>query len=251
MALPTNREEFKQYCLRRLGGGVGGVGLIVNVSDDQLEDRVDDALQYYRDYHYNGSERMYLAHQVTDTDKTNKYLTLDDKYFGVVRVFEMSSALGSQHLFSLTYQFAQSDFLSSALSGSMVPYWMAMTHIELVQQILIGRQPIRFNEHSNRLYIDMDWDKVHTGDYVVVECFEALDPDVHTEIWRDRWLLRYATALVKRQYGENLSKYGGLKGPDGVSFNYERILEEAHDEIEMLEDEMINSYSMPNLDAWG
>lgn len=248
MALPTNREEFKQNILRKLGGG--GV-LQINVSDDQLEDRIDDALQYYRDYHYNGSERVYLAHQVTAQDKVNKYFDLDDKYFGVVRIFDLSTAMGSSSLFSLTYQFAQSDFLSSALAGSMIPYWMAMTHIELVQQILIGRQPIRFNEHRNRLHVDMDWDKVVTGEYIVVECFEEVDPDEFPEIWGDRWLRRYAAALVKKQWGENLGKFNGLKGPDGVSFNFERILQEANAEIEKLEDEMISSYSMPNLDFWG
>jgi hypothetical protein len=247
VALPVNREEFKAKVLRALGGGV----IQINVSDDQLEDMVDNALQYYRDYHYNGSERVYLAHQVTSQDKTNKYLDLDDKYFGVVRIFDLSSALGSSNLFSLTFQFAQSDFLSSALTGSMIPYWMAMTHIELIQQILIGRQPIRFNEHKNRLHVDMDWDRVNTGEYIVVECFEELDPDEWTEIWGDRWLLKYTTAITKKMWGENLGKYGGLKGPDGTTFNFERILDEANEEIEKLEEEMIGSYSMPNLDFWG
>lgn len=248
MPLPTNREEFKQYVLRRLGGG--GV-LQINVSDDQLEDRIDDSLQYYRDYHFDGSERMYISHAVTAEDKQNKYIDLPDKYFGVVRVFEMASMLGSSSLFSLTYQFAQSDFLSSALSGSMIPYWMAMTHIELVQQILMGRQPIRFSRHRNRLHVDMDWDRVAVGDFVVVECFEVIDPDEFPEVWGDRWLMRYATAMVKRQWGENLSKYVGLKGPDGVAYNHQRIIDEAQREIDKLEDEMIGSYSIPTVDMWG
>lgn len=247
MALPTSREEFKAYVLRRLGAPV----LKINVADEQVEDRIDDALKYYADYHFDGSERQLLAHQVTDQDKTRRYLELEERYIGVIRVMELSSSFGSQSLFSLTYQFAQSDFLASALTGSLVPYWMAMTHIELVQQVLIGRQPIRFNRHMNRLYIDMDWDRVATGDYVVIECYEALDPEEFTDVWADRWLLMYVTALVKRQWGENVKKYGGMQMAGGMTFNGQQIWDEASAEIEKLESEMIDSYSLPNIDMWG
>lgn len=248
MALPTTRETFKEYILRKLGGmGV----LQINMSDEQIEDRIDDALQYWTDYHFDGSERQYLAHKVTATDRTNRYLDLDEKYFGVVRIMPLSSAFGSQNLFSLSYQFAQSDFLASAQTGSMIPYWMAMTHIELIQQILIGSQPIRFSRHRNRLHVDMDWDRVAVDEYIVVECFEKVDPDEFPDVWKDRWLLRYATALCKRQWGENLSKFSSMRGPDGVSFNFQRIIDESQAEIDKLEDEMLNSYSLPNIDFMG
>lgn len=248
MALPSNRDDFKAKCLRRLGQGVG---LKINVDDETVEDRIDDALQYWRDYHYSGSERQYLAHQITQKDKDNKYLELDDQYFGVVQVFPMSTALGSSNLFSLSYQFAQSDFLSSALTGSLIPYWMAMTHVELVQQVLIGRQPIRFNEHRKQLYIDMDWDRVAVGEFVVVECFETVDPNEFPDVWSDRWLLRYATALIKRQWGENLKKYEGFRRPDGLTFSGQQMWNEAVAEISELEHEMLTSYSLPNIDFWG
>lgn len=244
MALPTDRESFKAYCLRRLGDGVTKI----NVADLQVEDRIDDALQMFRDYHMDGSQRQYLAHQVTQTDKDNRYFQLDAPYFGVVRTFELGTALGSQNLFSLTYQFAQSDFLSSALTGSMVPYWMAMTQIQLIQYVLIGKQPVRFTESTGRLYVDTDWGAFAVGDYVVIECFEALDPDVYPKIWQNRWLLRYCTALIKRQWGEHLKKYANMPLAGGLTFNGQQIYDEAIGEIEKLEQSVIDDYGVPVVD---
>jgi hypothetical protein len=197
LALPTDRNSFKDYVLRALGAPV----IKINVADQQVEDRIDDALQFFQDYHYDGSIRRLLAHQITPDDRAARCLELDPRYFGVIRILELSSALGSSNLFSLPYQFAQSDFLASALSGSIVPYWMAMTHIELIQQVLIGKQPVRFNRHESRLHVDMDWDRVAEGEYVVVECYEKVDPADYPDSWKDRWLRAYATALVKRAWG--------------------------------------------------
>lgn len=234
MALPTDRNSFKDYILRGLGAPV----IKINVADSQVEDRIDDAIQFWQDYHYDGSIRRLLAHQITATDKTNRYLELDQKYFGVIRILELSSAFGSSHLFSLPYQFAQSDFLASALSGSVVPYWMAMTHIELIQQVLIGKQPVRFNRHESRLHIDMDWDRVAEGDYVVVECYEKVEPADYPDAWKDRWLRAYATALVKRAWGNNLKKFGGMQMAGGMTFNGQQIFDEATAEIKELEDDV-------------
>lgn len=244
MALPASRSEFKAYILRAIGDGV----LRINVSDDQVEDRIDEAVRWWQDYHYDGTERQMVAHQVTAEDKTKRYFELDEKYVGVIRIFELSSAFGSQHLFSLTYQFAQSDFLTSALTGSMVPYWMAMTHVELVQQILIGKQPIRFNRHMGRLYVDMDWDRVATGDWVVAEAYEKVDPDEFTSAWSDRWLIEMATELVKRQWGTNLKKFDGMQMAGGMVFNGQKIYDEADARIEELKDEMAKNVVAPMMD---
>jgi hypothetical protein len=122
---------------------------------------------------------------------------------------------------------------------------MAMTHVQLLEQLLVGEQPIRYNRHTNKLYIDMDWGILLEGQYVIVEAYEVIDPAVYTDAWSDRWLLRYATILVKRQWGNNTKKFGNMKMPDGTIFNGQKIYDEAISEIKMLEDEMINSYSLP------
>ncbi len=247
MALPQTRQDFASYCIRRLGGGA----IAVNVTDDQLGDRIDDAVLYYQQYHHSGTQKVYLAHLVTEQDRANRYVTVGADMIGIVRMYPLDTALGSSNLFSLSYQFAQSDFLSSALQGSMVPYWMAMTHIELVQQVLIGQQPVRFNQNTDRVYIDMDWNRVAVGSYIILEGYQAIDPEEHPLMYSDMWLLRYATALLKRQWGSNLKKFGGVPGPGGVTINGQAIYAEAEDEIAKLESQMLSSFSLPAGDFIG
>ena len=127
----------------------------------------------------------------------------------------------------------------------MVPYYMAMQHIQLLEQLLVGQQPIRYNRRNNRLYIDMDWSITGVNEYVVVEAFSIVDPNEFTKVWSDRWLQRYATALIKRQYGENISKYSEVLLPGGTKFNGQKIYNDAVAEIDMLEKELIKSYSLP------
>lgn len=241
MALPTNRNEFKEYCLRKLGKPV----LQINVTDEQVDDRVDEALKYYWDYHFDGSEKIYYKHQVTDTDKTNKYITLPDNIIGAVNIFPVGAALNTNNLFNIRYQIALND-LYTLTSISMVPYYMALTHIQLLEQLLVGQQPLRYNRHTNKLYLDMDWDRFDSGNYLIVEAYEVINPDVYTDAWSDRWLARYATELIKKQWGGNIKKFGGMQMAGGITFNGQQIYNEAHDEIEKLEAEMINSYSLPS-----
>jgi hypothetical protein len=241
VALPQSRDEFKEYVLRRLGAPV----IRINCEDQQIEDRIDDAISFWQDYHCDATEKVYLAHQITSQDILNRYVTVPDAVVGITRMFPVSTMLGSSSLFSLNFQFAQSDFLSSALTGSMIPLWMALTHIELIQQILIGNQPLRFNRHTNKVKIDMDWTKFAVGDYLVLEGYQVLDPDVYSDIWKDKFLLRYATALVKRQWGENISKFSGMQMAGGTAFNGDRIRTEAMEDIEELERSMIERYSAP------
>jgi len=247
MAIPTSRDQLKEYCLRRLGKPV----IDINVDDEQIEDRIDDALQYYRDYHFDGTEHVYLRHQVTQADKTNKYITLDNSYIGVVSVFDIGDAVQSSNLFNVRYQIHLNDLFDFS-STTYVPYVTAMRHVEQLEEIFVGKKPIRFNRHTNQLNIDMDWEfDVRVGEYIIVEAYKILDPNVYTDVWGDRWLQRYTTAQIKRQWGENLKKFEGLQMPGGITFNGQKIYEEAVEEIEKLESEMINSYSLPVTDMIG
>ena len=246
MALPTNRAAFKEYCLRSLGKPV----VEINVDDDQVDDRIDEALKYFYDYHFDGSEKIYYKHQITEQDKTNKYVTIPENIMGVVNIFDLGSALGTNNLFNIRYQIALND-LYTLTSVSMVPYYMAMTHIQFLEQILVGRQPLRYNRHTNKLYIDMDWERVNVGEFLIVEAYEIINPDTFNDAWADRWLLRYATCLIKQQWGQNLKKFDGMKMPGGLTFNGQKIFDEASLEREKLEQEMIFTYSLPVTDLIG
>lgn len=247
MAVPTNRAEFKAYCLRKLGAPV----IEINVDDDQVDDRVDEALRYYWDYHFDGSEKIYYKHLVTDQDRANKYITLPENIIGAVRVFPIADPIvRSDDLFNIRYQIALND-LYTLTSVSMVPYYMLMEHLSLVSEMLVGQQPIRYNRHKDRLYVDMDWSAVAQDEYLLVEAYEVVDPDVYTDVWGDRWLQNYTTAKIKYQWGSNLTKFTGMSLPGGVQFNGERILDDARQEIEKMEQEMISSYSLPVSDMIG
>lgn len=245
--VPSSRAEFKAYCLRKLGAPV----IEINVDDDQVDDRIDEALRYYWDYHFDGSERIYYKHQVTDTDKANKYITLPENIIGAVSVFSVGDpVVRSDDLFNIRYQIALND-LYTLTSVSMVPYYMVMEHLSLVSEMLVGKQPIRYSRHKDRLYVDMDWSAFNTGDFLLVEAYEVIDPEVYTDAWGDRWLQNYCTAKIKYQWGSNLTKFIGMSMPGGVQFNGERILTDSQQEIEKMEQEMINSYSLPVLDMIG
>jgi hypothetical protein len=247
MAVPTSRQEFKAYCLRKLGAPV----LEINVDDDQIEDRIDETLRYYWDYHFDGSDKTYYKHQVTEQNKTDGYITLPENIIGAVRVFPIADpVVRSDDLFNIRYQIALND-LYTLTSVSMVPYYMTMEHLSLISELLVGQQPIRYTRHKDRLYVDMDWDKIKAGEYLLVEAYEVIDPDTWTDVWADRWLQNYAAAKIKYQWGSNLTKFTGMTLPGGVQFNGEKILEDARQEIEKMEQEMISSYSLPVSDMIG
>lgn len=245
MALPTTRDEFKKYILRRLGAPV----IEINIDDDQIEDRIDDALQMYWDYHFDGTEKLYYKHQITEQDVQNKYIELPENIIGAVRIFNPSNAISSG-MFSIQYQIALND-LYTLTSQSMLPYYMAMQSVQFLEQMLVGEKPIRYNRNRNILHIDMNWQGVVVGNWLLVEAYEVVDPEEYPDVWKDRWLLRYATALVQRQWGQHLSKFVGMQLPGGVQFNGERILSDAQAEIALLEQEMINDYSLPPQDMIG
>jgi len=246
MAISTTRQEFKDRCLRRLGAPV----LEINVTDEQIDDAVDDALSYYYDYHFDGSEKQYYKHQVTDQDVANKYITLPENIIGAVNIFTLGAALNSQNLFNIRYQISLND-LYTLTNVSVVPYYQAIQHIQLLEEILVGKQPIRYTRHRNRLHIDMDWNKIDVGKFIIVEAYEIVDPASFQDVWKDRWLLQYSTALIKKQWGNNLKKFTGMTLPGGIQFNGQIIYEEAVAEIQQLEQDMIVNYSIPPMDFIG
>ena len=247
MAVPAPREDFKEYCLRKLGKPV----IEINIDDDQIEDRIDEALRYYWDYHFDGTDKIYYKHQVTSQDKTNKYITVPENIIGAVRVFPIADPMvRSDDLFNIRYQIALND-LYTLTSVSMVPYYMVMEHLALISEMLVGQQPIRFNRHKNRVYIDMDWNNINIGEFLLIEAYEVVDPTEWNQVWSDRWLQNYTTAKLKYQWGSHLTKFTGVTMPGGVQFNGERILSDAEAEIAKMEQEMISSYSLPVSDMIG
>jgi hypothetical protein len=247
MAKPTNRSEFKEYCLRALGKPV----ININVADEQVDDRVDEAIRYYWDYHFDGSEKVYFKYQITADDKTNKYIDLPENIIGAVRIFPLGFYSSStNNMFNVQYQIALND-LYTLTSYDVVPYYMMRQHLNVLQEVLVGEKPIRYNRHMNRLYIDMAWDVIEVGQYLMVEAYQIVDPDIWVDAWADRWLLRYGTSLIKRQWGANLKKHGKIVLPGGGFLNGQEIFDEAEKEIEKMEAEMINSYSLPVTDMIG
>jgi len=247
MAVPSSREAFKSYCLRRLGEPV----IDVNVDDEQVEDRIDEALKYYQDYHFDGTERVLIKHVVTATDVTNGYITLADNVIGINRILDVGQAVQSSNLFNIRYQIHLNDLFDLSAS-SYVPYVTAMRHVESLEELFVGKKPIRFNRHVNRLHIDMDWDNdVAVGEYIIVDAYRIVDGDTYTDIWGDRWLARYATALIKRQWGSNITKFEGMQLPGGLTFNGAKIYDDAEAEIQKLEEEVLSAYSLPVQDMVG
>lgn len=247
MAVPTSKEEFKEYCLRKLGKPV----IEINVDDDQIDDRIDEALRYYWDYHFDGSERVYYKHQITAQNKLDKYIILPENIIGAVSIFNIGDpAVKADDLFNIRYQIALND-LYTLTSVSMVPYYMTMQHLGIIQELLVGKQPIRYNRHMNRLHVDMDWNTLKEGSFIIVDAYQVVDPEIYTDAWGDRWLQNYATAKIKYQWGTNLTKFIGMQLPGGVQFNGQKILDDAESEIAKMENEMINSYSLPVMDMIG
>ena len=248
MALPTSRAEFKEYCLRKLGKPV----IEINVDDQQVEDRIDEALQFYFDYHMDGSSKVFYKHQITDTDKTNGYITIPNNFLSITRVLDVSDlwvGYGDAAMFSPQYQYALNTF-STIASESLIPYYMDMERAALYDFLLASANPLRYNRHENRLYIDTDWDKFSTNDYIVLEGYVELDTS-NADIWKDKWLLAYATALIKQQWGQNLIKYEGMQLPGGVQLNGRQIFDDAKEEIERLREELRENYQLPPEDFIG
>lgn len=243
MAVPTSRSEFKDYCLRKLGVPV----IEVNISDEQIEDRIDEALQYFWDFHGEGSDKMYYKHVLTNTDIQNQYIILPENIMGAVRLYDPSGIYSSSdYMFDIRYQIAVND-LYTLTNVSLVPYFTAMQHLSLIQELLIPDALIRYNKHKDQLHLDMNWNRVREGSILVVEAFEVIDPDVYTDVWSDRWLQRYCCALLQEQFGKHLTKHI-ITLPGGVQINGEFLYSEGKAAKEQLEEEMRTTYSLPPSD---
>ena len=278
MAAPSTKAEFKEYCLRQLGAPV----LEINVDDDQVDDRIDDALQYFRERHYDGSERMYLKHQFTEDDVTRfqtenevqsttapdaaawenrkNFLEIPEHIFGISKVYGISSNFVRNSLFGLNNQYYLMD-LFSYTSGTglafggvdMVNYYMVKQHFETIDMIINTGSLVtyRFNTRADRLYIDIDVNRVTKDQFLIIDCERALDPATYTQVWDDFFLKKYATALLKKQWGQNLIKFNGVQLPGGVSINGMQIYKEACEEIDELMEKSISTFELPPLDMIG
>jgi len=241
MATVTSRSDLIDYCLRRLGSPV----IEINVDSAQVEDRIDDAFQFYREYHYDAVEKIYLKHQITAEDITNQYVGLSDAIVGVERVFPFMNKSTGTNIFDIKYQILIND-LYTLMSTDLIYYTEVRQELELINQLLVGQKPIRFNRHMNRLNIDMDWKAdVVPGTFIIVECWRILDPDVFTDVYNDMFLKRYATALIKRQWGDNMKKFSGVQLPGGVTLNGEIVYQEAVEEIRQIETEIQSRFELP------
>lgn len=251
MSTITNRADFKTYCLRRLGFPV----IEINVDDDQVEDRIDDALQYWQDYHFDGIQKVYYIKALQQQDINQKYIDVSNvtdaagkpmELVGITRIFPLSSSLNSVNMFDLRYQLRLNE-LYDFTSASYVNYTLTQQHLRSLEIMFTGEVPIRFQRHMQRLYIDWSWgnSEAPVGQVLVAEAYASINPDTYNKVWNDRWLKEYATALIKRNWGNNMKKFAGLQLPGGVTMNGDKVWQEASDEIERLEKEMESNYGAP------
>ena len=233
----TTRQGLIDYCLRELGEPV----VEINIDDQQVEDRVDEAIEFFRQYHYDGIEKVYLKHLVTNDDVAQKSIPITDLVYGVTRVFPIAAGTStSKSIFDLQYQLRLND-LYDLTSTSVIYYSMVMSHLALLDQTLNGHPLYRFNRLTNHLYIDENWsENIAPGTYILVECYRALDPATAPRMYNDSWLKHYVTALIKKQWGTNLKKFSGMQLPGGVTIDGDKIYQEAKDEIRELEEDLRN-----------
>ena len=238
---PANKEELKDFCLRQLGYPV----IQINVDDEQVNDAVELAFEYWNEFHFDGTERTYVKHQISSQDKANGYIQLSDQIIGAVRIFPVGGTNASMGMFDLRYQLRLND-LWDLSSTSYVNYSLTMQHLATLDLIFTGQTPVRFNKVNNRLYIDMDWmNDVDTGEFVIVEGMIITDPVQFTAVWNNRMLKKLATAYVKRQWGQNMSKFDKMQLPGGVTMRGADIYAEAMNEITAAEQEIRNTYEAP------
>ena len=247
----TSRQALIDYCLRRLGFPV----IEINIDQDQIDDRIDDAIQYWQDYHFDGLQKVYYIKTITQTEITNKYVNLSNvrdaannalDIVGVTRIFPINDSQATINMFDLRYQLRLNE-LYDFTSASYVNYTLTQQHLRSLELLFTGEVPIRFQRHMQRLFIDWAWgaSEAPAGAIMVIECYANIDASVYNRVWNDRWVKEYATALIKRSWGNNLKKFSGLQLPGGVTLNGDKIYEEAVEEIRNLESQMETQYGAP------
>tara|TARA_R110002012_G_scaffold204050_1_gene373614 strand:- start:18495 stop:19301 length:807 start_codon:yes stop_codon:yes gene_type:complete len=262
MAAPNSKQGIIDYAFRRLGAPV----IEINVDQEQAEERVDDALQFFSERHFDGVERVYYQYQLTGDDIDNKYIDTNSigpangsggdgptgrDILSIVRVFPFGD-LSTVNMFDVRYQMALTDYfginrgLGAQSSMGMARFSSTKQYINMIQQIFDPEKSISFSKVTNRLHIEMDWKRdIQSGEYIVIEAFSSLNPEVFNEIYNDRLLKEYVTALVKRQWGINLSKFDGVQLPGGVSLRGGQIYQEALAEIAQIEQRVYSEYELP------
>lgn len=271
MAQPSSRAELKEYCLKQLGKPV----LEINVDDDQIDNLMDDAIQYFHERHFDGIERVYLKHKLqpgekdiirsgvqTSTATSNigvsmvnweeatNFLKLPDTIIGVNSVFKVDSSTISSGLFNIKYQIFLNDlYYYGALD--LLNYAMVKTHLEDISRILTPDVQLRFNKKQHRLYLDIDWKQVDEETWIILDCYRIVNPADFPKIYNDFWLKRYLTALIKRQWGQNMIKFNGVQLPGGITLNGRQLYEDAIRELEEIEQKLKSEYEMPPLDMIG
>lgn len=244
MAIQT-LDDFKKYCLRSLGAPV----VSIDVTDDQIQDRYEDSLRMYNDFHYDGTEKTYFKHQITQTDYDNKYILLPDNIVGINRVIKNRASAGGSgdaSLFNVEYQFLLNQMHLLWSAGNIAYYEHTMQHITMMDQILNGQPTFRFTRSTDKLFIDVNWTKNMTpGSWIVIECYMAIDPEVNIKAFNDIWFKKYTTAMIKRQWGENLKKFGGVQMVGGTVLNGQIIYDEAIQDIQRLELELRSTFEQP------
>ena len=238
----TTRQNLIDYCLRRLGSPVTEI----NVDDDQVSDRIDDAIEFFQEYHFDGVEKVFLKHIITQTDIDNEYIAVADPVISVLRVLPIPNFNAFQTgFFNEEYQLRLNNL--DDFSGTALINWaMSQVNFSLVAHLFSIQPTLLFNRKQNKMYLETDWaNKFSVGTILIIEAYRALDPTTYTEVYNDMFLKKYATALIKQQWGSNLKKFTGVTLPGGITLDGQTIFSEALEEITKIEEEMSLKYELP------
>jgi len=287
MAQPSSRQELIDYCLRQLGAPV----LEINVADEQIQDLVDDTIQFFNERHYDGVEKTFLKYQITQDDvdrgkarppgaesattttgistttattnivgtattfsfyENSNFIQIPPQVVGIEKIFKYddAQAASSANMFSFKYQLFLNDIYYFG-STDLLSYSMSMSYLETMDFLLNTHKRIRFNIRQDRMYLDVDWDNLKADEFIILECYRALDPNDYTRVYNDPFIKRYLTSLIKKQWGQNLIKFTGVKLPGGVEFNGRQLYDDGQRELDEIKVEMLSKYELPPLDLIG
>jgi len=268
MAIPASRDGLKDYCLRRLGYPV----IQINVDDAQIEDRIDDALQLFSEYHFDGVEKVYIRKQVEQKDVDRGYIDITEptvadanaeipivaapaidpdgrSIISIVKCYQLFDTLGGSGMFDARYQIALNDLYglrSNTYSQSMITYAITRSHMQMLQDLLTPEKSVEFSRVTNRIYVNMDWKgQTHIGEYMMFEGYKILNPEIYTDIYNDMLLKRYTTALIQQQWGSNMMKFGGVELPGGITLNGSDIFNQATNEVSRIETDIQSKWELP------
>lgn len=280
MAQPNTRQELIDYCKRKLGAPV----LEINVADEQIDDLVDDAIQFFQERHFDGVYPTFFKYKLTEDDlsrgrarvdnpvglastnvstnivgtattftyyENNNFLQIPPSVVGVNKIFHYDgSNTITNNMFSVKYQLFLNDVYYWGTT-ELLSYAMVKTYLEDLDWLLTTQKQIRYNKRQDRLYLDIDWSSVSAGDFIIIDCYAALNPNDYSKVWNDSFLKPYLTSLIKRQWGQNLIKFNGVKLPGGVELNGRQLYDDAQKEIDVLMEKMSNTYELPPYDMIG